>query len=644
MAINPQFLGVSGFSGVSCKGSSANQKASLSFNVDTSSGTIRPREGFETIRRFYPSVASGSPSKALAVRVLGVKSFESQNGDSLILVVMWDPNAAAATSVMGQTLFSVIDSTGSLVDNSMPLSLNSFPNSVLPDPYGFPTFAEFGNDVYMAFPCGQVLVYSFDKDPLRVFGIEGSPNASESSVVSFLESAPAASIVHSFGPYMIYAGFNGEDISAFSTPMTENQNLVPEENLVNNRGADRPPKTAIYYSEAGTPTTVPSDFFGVVGGTKKINGLTSLGSTLYAFTEEAVYSCTFRGFGSEFFLVSDRVGLASPRSIVVGGGVVTFLSHHGVYAITGGSLSKISDDIDDMFSEDGWSLAPMYGMAKALMEDVPLPFKVLQSQLKFSCGAFDSARNLFWWSLPVAGTHYDEVYGSAAQGGSLTEVVARVCVVWSPITNEWSIWGATGSSSFVPTCFDSYNDGTKQMFIFGDEFSGVNSFGDSMEDRLSSSVGRSTTVVDAGVSFSWFWQSQPLDLGQNVACSARTIRVRQRATGGNYTSSEKTKWHLETERSFDQPDGELSFTGDMATNPTEQYPQKKTPDHIWGQGTWGAFKWHANSKWRARYSVNNDIVGQLFYVGFDGTAKPSRSQREEIFDLSLEVQPKRDIT
>ena len=215
--------------------------------------------------------------------------------------------------------------------------------------------------------------------------------------------------------------------------------------------------------------------------------------------------------------------------------------------------------------------------------------------------------------------------------------------MYSPKQQNWAIWGASDGSSLIPTCFDVGFDSGRPRFIFGDEFSGVNAYGEDSVDQGSASTGGRTP--ENGIEFKWFWQSQPLPIGEAVAGSARSLRVKQLARGGDLTAADKTDWHLETEFSFDQTDGELSFTNTMSPNPSELYPKSATPTHIWGSNsTWGTVKWHKKSTWKARYSVDNNIVGRTFQVGFSGTANRQRSLNENIYDFDLEIQPKRDIT
>jgi hypothetical protein len=646
MAINPTILSAKGFNGVSCKRGAPLSKAALSFNVDTSKGTIRPRDGFVTVKRFYPSVTSGSPSKAIAVRVLGVKSFLTSNGDSLILVIMWDENTY-------KLLMAVIDQQGAVIDSSMPFSISDFPYSVKPGPYMFPVFQTMGPRVYMSFPSGQVFYYSHSENPNKLMTPEVGASVFRSETFGYLEEVPQASVITEFMGSMVYAGFDGEEQTAYSFDLPQEQTDVPEFLVNVGRGSVTEARGTIYMSDAGMPEAVPSATYQTLGTGEKITALHGIGSTLYAFTNQSIFVGSFDAGKQSVGLMGKAVsgvGCVSQRTVVEGKGLTAFLSVDGVYALSGGSVVKISSDIDDMFTEDGWEIAPIYNMSQTKMINVKYPFKILHSQLKFACGGYDQVRNLMWWSVPVAGTHVDEVYTNQYQNGSVDEIIARVCIVYDPGRQSWNIWGSTDNTTFIPTCFDMTFDNGRPRFLFGDEFSGVNAYGEDVADRVSSDDGG--RLFDSGTPFTWFWQSQPFELGPSTVGSVRSLRVKQKARGGNFTVSQKTNWFLESEFSFDEPNGELSFTGTISGNPSELYPKEKAANHIWGTSvtssssgsSWGSVRFHKGSTWKAKYSVNNNIVGRSFSVGFSGLQVTDRGQREDIYDFDLEIQPKRDVT
>ena len=642
MAINPQFLSVNGFNGVSCQPDSPPSKASLSFNVDTSRGTIRHREGFVTVKRFYPSVASGTPTKAIAVRTLGIKSFSSPDGVGLVMVFLWDENTQ-------EILFAVIDHQGSVIDSSMPYSVSAFPYSVTPGPFNFPVFAEMHSTVFVSFPSGQVFQYNYRRNKTALVAAVVGNIGAKKDVFPYLEEVPDATVIATAASRMVYSGFEGNETFSCSINLPENQDQIPSDFVAATRAGGTMPRSAIYFSDPGDPTAVKADRFVALDTGETVTGLLGQGVGLYAFTMSSVYYGAFSqqsGRPESMGRIARGIGCVSPRCIVQGRGVTLFLSVDGIYALSGQSVQKISVDLDDMFTEEGWSLGPMYTLSASDMIDVPYPFKVLKSQLKFACGGYDAVRNLFWWSLPVAGTHLDDVYSDNASHGNVQEMLARVCVVFDPERNAWNLWGASKGSSLVPTCFDTAYDGATTRFLFGDEFSGVNAYGEDSSDKLSSSAGgRTAATNDTPVEFTWFWQSQHLDAGASVSASVRSIRVKQKARGGGLSASQKTEWHLETEFSFDQENGELSFRGNISPNPSELYPKQKTPTHTWGNdSTWGSVRWHKRETWKARYSVNNNIVGRSFRVGFAGTGMSSRGMSEDLYDFDLELQPKRDIT
>ena len=579
MAINSGFLSGFGFNGVSCQYGAGSSKATLSFNVDTSKGTIRPRDGFVVIKRFYPTATSGTPTKAIAVRTLGIKSVRTQNNFDVILVFMWDENT-------NHILFAVIDQQGAILTG--PKSLSTFPNTVRPGPHMYPVFADFGFHTFISFPSGQVFRYSYVEDPFNIHRAKVGELGSKKNAAIYFDEFPQAKIVYNFGGQMVVAGFDGDEKTAVSVNIPPNQTLVPEDFVDASRGSLNLPRGGIFFADNDDPTAFFMNNYLVVGTGKSITGLYGIGDTLYAFTESETFAGTYdynRGVVLSSRKIHSGVGCVSQRCIVEGRGLTAFLANDGVYTLNGSSVQKISTDIDDMFSEDGWEMAPMYKLSQDVMGDIPYPFKILQSQLKFACGGYDVARNLFWWSVPVAGTHLDTRYAGNVNHGydpskndATDEMVARVCIVFDPQRNAWNLWGSTDSTAFIPTCFDNTTDGARPRFIFGDEFSGVSAYGEDSSDKLSTDGGG--RAFDDGTSFRWFWQSQPLATSGNTAGSARSLRVRQKARGGSLADADKTNWHVETEISFDQPNGELSFNGSMSPNPSELYPKESTPTHI----------------------------------------------------------------
>jgi len=517
----------------------------------------------------------------------------------------------------------------------------------------FPVFAEVNSEVFISFPSGQVFRYSYDNNPYEIRPVEVGELGGKKDFQSYLDEVPNGRLVYSFMNQLVISGFDGDERVAFSTNIPANQSDYPEDSLFPTRGGATIGRSLIWFSDPDDPTAFWGNRRVAIGSNKDITAMYNSGNTFYAFTQTEVFAGAYADSVASVVSmprIVNGVGCVSQRTIVEGRGMVAFLGNDGVYALSGQSVQKISTDLDDMFSEDGWGLGPMYKMSQDVMGDIPYPFKVIQSQLKFACGGYDHVRNLMWWSVPVTGTHYDEFYSGNVNHGydptledGTDEMPARVCIVFDPASSAWNIWGSTDSTSFIPTCFDQSVDNGRPRFLFGDEFSGVNAYGEDATDRLSTDGGG--RQFEDGTSFRWFWQSHPMEVGDDVVASARTLRVRQEARGGSLSAAQKTSWHLETEISFDQTDGELSFTNTMSPNPSEMYPKEKTPTHIWGYGSnWGTVKFHKGATWRARYNVDNNIVGRSFNVGFSGTALQNRALRERIYDFDIEVQAKRDIT
>ena len=376
MATNSAFISASQFNGVSCQPGAGANKASIAYNVDTSRGTIRPREGFLTLKRFFPTQASGVPSKPIAVRILGVKSVRASSGFEVILVFMWDENT-------NHILFAVIDQSGNAIVE--PKSVSTFPNTVRPGPYMFPVFANANNGIFIAFPSGQVFEYSYDEDPFNIRRVTVGNLGFKKDSLPYLDEFPAARIVYNFVGQMVVAGFDGDEKAAFSINIPEDQSIIPEDQITPTRSGLNISNRAIWFSDPDNPTAFHGRNWTTVATSQNITALFGAGNTFYAFTSSEIFAGAYNpNSASVQYMgkIHDGVGCASQRCIVEGNGMVAFLGHSGVYMLSGNSVSKISTDLDDMFTEDGWEMAPMYKLSQDVMGDVKYPFKILMSQLK----------------------------------------------------------------------------------------------------------------------------------------------------------------------------------------------------------------------------------------------------------------------
>jgi len=642
-------------------------RSPLAINVDPSRGTIKPRDGFLTMRR---------PSDQY--RTLGVRGFSTSRGDRLIAVIYWKEQTF-------ETLFEVLSTSGEPIDASFPISLNTHPTGLPPDPFGYPVWLELHGRLLFTTPIGRAYVYDYVRDKVnpRVLQADSDWESSEDKTsFPYLANLPACSIMHSFNGQMIYAGISFEHYNTTTTPIPQNQTEIPAQNLGLQRGHVRYPASTFLMSDPAMPTAVMAKSYFDVGVGNNITGVSSINNQLLIFTESSVFSGTGTPGGLQSIgILTDGVGCIGHRTISSGRGLVAWMAQDGFYTYNGSQIRKISDDIEDLFTPTGWRSAPMRGVSQELLKHFPFPFRIMLAQKQRACGTFDVQRNCFWWSVPVGGT--TDVYNSRL---GEDEAQAAVCLVYYPAIDAWAVYAPTLASTFIPTCFHSWFDGSQMRLLFGDELGGVNTYGTSDTDRTQAA----TTVRSvASSSIAWLWQSPGMEAHPNVTGSARSLRVRQKAIGGAYEDASGVavritggrKWYVEADKTFDESaytavgvSGSDTVTvgtaivqtsetsGTLFTSPTQAGLGKQTDPtgenkpglehsqaHYWrGAGSkWSdgstvleAFEWRMPSYWRARYSLESYVTGQSFYVGFGGTS----SRPAEIIDFDLEVQPKRDIT
>ena len=622
-----EFINVPGpFLGTSCLrwrwSDGQSMRGTVSINVDTSRGTIKSREGFKTIKRYTNTF-----------KVLGVRGFKTTNGEPLIAALLWD-------EANYKTVFNVITMDGEQVSTASD-DMALFPMGHPPSPHGYPAWEDFssvhGTSVWMTTPHGRIHQYQYDDDRLAMSLVKVNRQWSEAAdkdAKPYLEVLPRATVVHSFAAWTVYAGLDGQQWSTATVRFPAAQTEMPEGWLSNTREAVRYPPNVFLVSNPGEPTNVKAEWYYDVGAGEKITAVGSLMSRMLVFTSEAVYAVDFDPAAAQpvrsIAPLMRGIGCVGHRTLCEGRGVLAWMSHDGFHMWDGNSVRKISDDIEDMFQQSGWRPSPMYSMAKnGPLQTFPWPLRISKAQLDQACGTWDHERQCFWWSVAVDGADEDDI-----------EKSQKVCLLYYPAMDSWSIYINSNSSTLSPTCIHSFFDGSAHRLIFGDQWGGINVFGGDPSDRDKASSGADG---DTDRYIEWLWQSPPLELNPNVTYRAKTLRVLQNARGYGDRGNQ-SKWHIETERSFDQPDGEMSFQDFMSQTPMLDPPTSEAQDHIWGTGAWESFKWHVPGMWRTRKNIHGNCVGQHFIVGFSDTSEAQRSRNIEIHSFSLEVEPKRDIT
>lgn len=586
-------------------------------NVDISRGTIRCREGFTTIKRYTNTY-----------RVLGVKGFRTVSDEPLVAALLWD-------EANFKTRFNVFGMDGSQISTS-DLDIGVYPLGHAPNPWGFASFelmtSANGATVWITTPHGRVHEYSYDQSRLKPIVTKVNRLWKESPEADhhpFLDVLPRASIVHKFAGYTIYAGLDPKQWLGSSIRFADDQTDLSEEMIASSREQVRYPENCFLVSQALQPTNVKAkDFFGVASG-QKITGISSLNSQLLIFTESAVHTAEFGGFGSSpvsrLGTLVEGVGCVSPRTVVSGRGRVAWMGHDGFHVWDGGQVRKISDDIEDMFQQTGWRADPLYSLG-GTMGQFAYPFRIAKAQMHTACGVFDEERQCFWWSVAVDGADNDDI-----------EKQARVCLLYYPSMDSWSIYTNGTNSTLSMTCMDSFFDGSEHRLLFGDQWGGIHFFGGDTSDKNKSSSGADG---DTRLGIPMVWNSPEMQLNPNATYAARTIRVTQKATG----SEPAVSWAVETERTFDSTDGVPSSTGLISQSPSQDPPESTDRTHLWSKGTWGEFNWHGGGVWRSRQSVSSALVGQAFRVGFAEATNYQLGLKGEIHSFALEVDAKRDIT
>jgi len=115
-------------------------------------------------------------------------------------------------------------------------------------------------------------------------------------------------------------------------------------------GADITPKNRLYFSEPGLPKTWETNNFIDIGNTNKdIHAISFFADQIIVFFQDEIYSIQgkdFEGLGLEVTRISDRLGTASPDSVVEYGGVLFFVDpKQGLHGFDGSAFHDASRSI-----------------------------------------------------------------------------------------------------------------------------------------------------------------------------------------------------------------------------------------------------------------------------------------------------------
>tara|TARA_R100000664_G_scaffold31753_1_gene45721 strand:+ start:1192 stop:3096 length:1905 start_codon:yes stop_codon:yes gene_type:complete len=605
--------------------------AALSVNVDTSQGVIRSRPGYSVIYQ--------ATSGVFQSRTLGIASTLTSAGEARII---WVYYKSQATKNWGEIRLSVHLSNGAKVKD---LTLNQSPYDVVPGPYEFPCFVDYMGSVYIIFKKG--CMYKYDTESDDVTKVIAS-NITRSEVFPYFQSIPDGTIAEAHGRRLFMAGFDGIKTSSVTTNIPEDQNFIPESVIDASRASVVLPQNAIAFSDFDDPTVWKSTNLLAAPKGQKITGLASTDSELLVFTEQTVN--VVRGFheqSMQITTIAQGVGCVSQRTIAYGQGVTCWMSHNGWYMYSGGRVQKISNDIGDIFRLEGWREIPMRRLG-SLASEYQFPLCVDKANLWQACGGYDFARGAFMWSIPMLGRK--DWNGPGAFEGHPAKI-NNMTLVFYPSTGTWDMWAPSKGSGFFPESYTSVLEGSNQFLVFGTAYGHLCTWGtdvvDKKQELISSSAireGIPDQIDENDATLTWFWMSPRLEPAANIVSSVKSVRVRQRAVGyAPPTDTIGLNFHLETERSFDQEETQLSAVGYIDGSPDTGPPSPKVPDHYWNNGKWDEFKWAGRDVWKAKYNVTSIITGHTFRVGFSETIDSNR-EFMEIHGFDIEVQPRRDIT
>ena len=621
MAIESNFIREPGpFVGSSClpwRQRGEGVRSPMAVNVDFTRGTIRPRLG---AAKFYEN-----PDNTIPMRVMGLSGYRKANGESLVVAVVLLEQEIGGTDYPWKLEFQVFDTGGTRLSN---VRIDQHPLAETADPDNWYDFTQFNQKLYITSKIGRSMVYNYAEDKTSPKYAEAFVDPSFTSISQY-STFPQGAISTEHDGHLVVAGFDGETGHSLNTPLALSQNILAKELTDPARSIVTASERMLLISEIQDPDLFAVDRSVQFPGGGAIVGLASTQSGVLVLSEENVSLVQVlppqeEGQSNLFSsrTIAEGIGCVSQRSVCQGIGITAWLSYDGIYSFNGESITKISDDIEDLWSTGRWQETPMTDLGETL-SDLGYPFVIQKSRMDRACGIFDAASKTFIWALPLAG-HSD---------------YNRLVITFYPTTGSWSISApmktATNTSSFRPTNFASVHDRGRKRILFSDYNTGIYANNESTYDYQYRTPGTGTQDVDV----SWVYQGPAHDMGPGTVSSPKALQLRNRATGDTNPAS----WHIETERNFDMPDGELGSTGSMHTSPSSAPPTSDSNvDHYWDAtgSRWGVAKWHRGDVWRSRYPVG-PVNGNAFRVGFSGE---HGTHRPEIFDYAIEVDPKRDVT
>lgn len=579
-------------------------RAAIAVNVDSSRGTIKPRPGC----RVLLDTGSGNT-------ILGVHGFLAVDGTPLVAAVLQQPDLSV--------YFQCFRSSGDLVCSQGMVDIArglAHP----PDEDGrVVSWADYAGVVYFAFEHGVLYQYDYLRQPDQPTVAEAQDSPHDVNW-PYLQTVPRGSVWTVHKSQLVVAHVDSAAWLDTNITIPEEQAELDESNVGEGRSSVKYGLGTVLLSDPGRPRAFRSTSFLVPAAGEQVVGLASTEAGLLMFTRRSVHVLEPHGpalVGQSRRELVAGVGCVGHRTVVVGRGLVAWLSYDGVYVHEGGRVSRISDDIEDLWHESGWRPEAMATLSESLAT-LGYPWKIARSLLDRACGGFDQIRQQFWWAVPLSGADHHNA----------------LCLVWSAVTREWSLYLSAQSADdsqqggLVPTCFASWLNGTRWECLIGTAFGHVLVYGDAPTDPTQGRHNDPLSVVAV-------WQSAPLSPDPDTVWDADGLRLRQKATAD--VGAQATLF-LEAELAFDVPQAELSSNQLLVARPSGGAPgYSGSVEYQYNNGTWDAFYWHSPRWWSARYPVSGSLSGASFTVGFRMFAKSE--QAAEVARLALRCWPSKDL-
>lgn len=604
-----QFIGVGfPYGGVSCLPWrwENGKRAAIAANIDSSQGTIRPRQG--------PGLITLNDLG----KCTGMYGFRSSDGRSIVVQMLTQPYGDVAFRAYQGDPLEGITGGHSLTTESMQNALVGLAHP--PENDGWMVATDIGGVCFFTTPAGVVYEY----DPVRLVERPKVVKAAvgmHATIAPYLTTIPKGALVCSFAGRLVVADLDGTHWMNTQALIPDDTDEVPVEWIDGPLKTIRYPRNVVLMSDPNNPRAFrATNFFQAAGGSV-VTGLASDRAGLLVFTEQSV--CRLQQNAADSLVgwnldqVLSGVGCVAARTVVQGGGLTAWLSHDGFWTIGPNGAERISDDIGDLFTPHGWR-HPAAQQVAADLASLGYPWRVSRSLIDSACGVYDDAAQCFRWSLPLSGSDF--------QNG--------ITVIYSLVTREWDfavpmLTTGGGEDENTPLAYAKVWRSTGPAIWFGNHMGHVCQVHGAPYDLMDDG-GDAIPILAV-------WQSPAVTLDPNVRWQAQTMRIRHMATNPSGSSG---KFTVEPETSFEYEalaDPLRSTDARPSAGPPNYTP---APAYVWPNGAWNAFAWHQPGTWQARYNVGDVPVGSAFTVAFRFEQAVSRPA--EVLGWSIEIIPREE--